>query len=287
MNPVFQERGSHPLKRKNVRGHVSSNSVRRKPRKIEIIKQWILDQPIAVSPATVAQKTRLNRNTVKNYCLKLAGSGEIVRLFKGAYCSQDVASTHTLQIPPLRTQNVVITSVVPWCNFHDEITEVYGGVEVFVGFGVFRHKVTFRLSCAEGMDLNTVHFALSRCFDIVKERANRTLDRVTVKTFEVNRDFHGVRLDGCQCYTKKGLFDMVEKVYQKDESTVRVEHKVTRDMQPDQFLKILHGGITQFEAVQGIYFVGKKIDGLIDAMKYWNAQLLTLNKRLDKLEGSQ
>jgi len=271
---------------KSNRRHVGLERVQRPLRKIQIIKNFVLKQPIPVSPKTVAQKTLLNHNTCKNYCLKLAGKGKIVRLYTGAYCSPKVACTHTLQLPPLRTQNVLITSVVPWCNFTDKITEICGSVKIAVTFGIFRHKVSCQISCKEGMDHNTANFALSRAFDIVKERSGHSLDEVTLKTYELNRDFHGVRLNGCKCYTRKGLFDIIEKIYQKDDSTVRVEHKISRDMKPDEFLSLLHGGMSQFEAVQGIYFIGRKIDGLIDAMKYWNSQLLTLNKRLSKLEGA-
>jgi hypothetical protein len=93
-----------------------------------------------------------------------------------------------------------------------------------------------------------------------------------ITTFEQNKDYTGYRLDGAQCVTKAGLFDVIERVYQKEENVIRHEHKVTRSMSLTEFESLLQGGVPGYNATQATYFLAQKIDLLIQAVKFQNEE---------------
>lgn len=102
-----------------------------------------------------------------------------------------------------------------------------GGVKIHVCFGKERRKVSGYIACDAGMSHDACLLALNRWFDLVEGRLSMPVLDVKLLTFECNKDYYGVRLDGVQCVTKKGLYGMVEGVYQKEENMVRKEWKVS------------------------------------------------------------
>ena len=75
-----------------------------------------------------------------------------------------------------------------------------------------------------------------------------------MKTFELNGDYHGMRVDGVgKCFTQTSFRDFVFRMYQKSPNLVRKEIKVTRERQimriflalldraPNSFLRPLPG----------------------------------------------
>ena len=130
------------------------------------------------------------------------------------------------------------------------------------------------------MDKNAVLFALNRFFDIVENRTGRGVDQVVVKTFEANRDFLGIRLDGVKCYTKQGLLGVIERIYQKEENLVRCEDKITRHMTVDEFTALIHGGVSSYNLHQGLFMLSQRVEKLVVAIKFQNG----LISRLLKLE---
>jgi hypothetical protein len=86
-------------------------------------------------------------------------------------------------------------------------------------------------------------FAVHRWIDIAEERLGHSLpDTFSITSFEQNRDYVGFRLDGnLSCVTKEGLFGVIERVYQKEENVVRVEHKVSNAMVFSEFESLLQG----------------------------------------------
>ena len=252
--------------------------------KKERILKTVRESEIELTPKIIAQKTGLNHSTVKVYLRQLLEKNKIVQPYPGSYCSQ---ITHGMMMAPLRTHNVILTVEAPWLRFSDDYTEWYGDVKVRVQFGLQRHKITGRISCEAGMDRNSVHFALSRFYDIVKERTSHDVEQVVVKTFEVNRDYAGIRLDGFKCYTRKGLFGAIERIYQKDE-LVRHEHKITKPMTIDEFTALVRGGVTEYNVQQGLFVLAKKVEALTEAQKFINEKFLQImkvqNAILQKLE---
>ena len=233
----------------------------------------ILASEIELSPHELASKTKINHSTVRGYCRQLLQEGKIVQPYKGAYCSK---ITHGMIFVPLRVHNVILSVDAPWLGFSDDVVEWVGDVKVRVQFGLERRRLTGRISCDGGMDRNAVVFALHRCYDIMQKRTGRPVENVTVKTFEVNRDFQGVRIDGAKCYTVKGLFDVLERIYQKEESVVRTEHKVTKSMTVDEFQALMQGGVTGFNLQQAVFALTQQVRELTEAQKFTNEKMMQI-----------
>jgi len=248
---------------------------------IKRILKLILESEIELTPLQISQNTKINRSTTRNYLRKLLTQGKIVQPYKSAYCSK---ITHGMIFVPLRFHNLVLTSSVSWLGFSDDVVEWVGGVKVRVQFGLQRRKVTGRISCDVGMDKHATLFALQRFFDIVKERSGHDLDVVTVKTMESNRDFQGVRIDGAiHCLTRKGLFGVIERIYQKEESVVRVEQKTVKPMRLEEFEALLHGGVPHYNIEQGQFTLVQEIRRLTEAQKFINEQVMILTRAVKAL----
>jgi len=193
---------------------------------------------------------------------------------------------------PLRVHNVILSVDAPWLDFSDDLTEWVGDVKVRVQFGLERRRLTGRISCDKGMDRNAVLFALQRCYDIMQKRTGRPVENVTVKTFEMNRDYQGVRIDSkeyAQCYTVKGLYDMLERIYQKEDTVVRTEQKITKSLSISEFEALMRGGVTGFNLQQAVFALTQQVRELTEAQKFTNekmVQILRIQEALlNKLRG--
>lgn len=241
----------------------------------------IQDSEIELTPRQIHQRTKINHSTVKNYCRRLLEEGKIIQPYTGCYCSK---IAHSMIFAPLRVHNVILVGSAPWLDFSDDLVEFTGGVKVRVQFGLQRHKVTVRISCDSGMDRNACLFALSRGFDIVKARSGYVLDRVVVKTFEVNRDYQGYRLDGgVHCYTQKGLFDVIERIYQKEENVLRHEFKVSKEVSLEQFQVLMKGGVTGFNLQNAVFALAQDQRNLTEAVKFMNEKMMRIGNILEEL----
>jgi len=251
----------------------------------ERILKAIINSSIELTPAEISKRTGIKHSTTRVYLRQLLKEGKIVQPYHGTYCSR---ITHGMIFAPLRVHNVVLSVSAPWLGFSDDVTEWVGDVKVRVQFGLRRRRITGRISCDSGMDRNAVFFALERFFDIVRERTGCDVEEVVVKTFEVNRDYVGVRIDGCKCYTRKGLFGMIERIYQKEDSLVRSEVKVSKPMSLDEFTALIRGGVSSYNLQQGVFMVMQEVRRLTDAVKFNNEAVLRLMKIqkaiLDRLE---
>jgi hypothetical protein len=235
---------------------------------------------IELTPIEITSKTQINHSTVRGYCRQLLEEGKIFQPYNGAYCSK---ITHGMIFCPLRVHNLIISVDAPWLDFSDDLTEFVGGVKVRVQFGLERRRLTGRISCDSGMDRNAVIFALNHCYDLMRERTGRVVENVVVKTFEVNRDYQGVRIDGAKCYTVKGLFDVLERIYQKEDSVVRTEYKVTKDMTIDEFQVLMQGGVTGYNLQQAVFALAQEVRAQKEAQKFANEKLGQVANLLEAL----
>jgi hypothetical protein len=246
---------------------------------------------IELPPIEIAFQAHVNPSTARGYLRRLLKEGKVVQPYPGAYCNK---ITHGMRFLPLRCHNVILCAeCLPWLNFSDDVTESTGAVKVRVQFGIERRKITGRIFCDSGMDANTVVFALNRFLDMVKERTNHDLDVVVVKTAEFNRDYQGIRLDGVKCYTRKGLFEALERIYQKEDDVVRHEVKVSKEMSVDEFTALIRGGVSTYELQQVLFMVVQNVNSLVEAMKSQNGNLSQMNRvqqalveRMQKLQES-
>ena len=94
--------------------------------------------------------------------------------------------------------------------------------------------------------------ALNRWFDIVQDHLGWQLNDLQILTFECNKDYHGIRIDGVLCVTKTDLFGMVERVYQKEANLVRKEQKTVVAMSVNKFEEAISKGFNDSAILRGI-----------------------------------
>lgn len=233
---------------------------------------------IELTPLEIAKKLDLNHSSVRVYLPQLVAAGRIVTPYHGAYSSK---TTHGMGAGALRVHNIVATGDVE-VSEHWEVTEQVGSVKVRVVFGEKRDKVSIFISCDAGMDKNSCLLALDKGFGIVKSRLGKDLEHICLKTFELNRDFLGVRVDRATCITRKGLYDMVERVYQKQEG-VRHEWKISKEMPLAEFEALLQGGVTSYNLMQANFALVQEVKKLTEAQKMTNEQLQSQGRVLNAL----
>jgi len=120
--------------------------------------------------------------------------------------------------------------------------------------------------------------ALNRWFDIVEAKLGRPVVDLELLTFECNKDYYGVRIDGVQCVTKKDLYGMVERVYQKEENLVRKEWKVSQPMSVNAFEAAIKKGIGEHDRVQASFELKEEVKRVSEAVKFANSRLYELEK---------
>lgn len=207
------------------------------------ILRVVMESEIELTPKQIHDKLKremsISRSTVRIYLRELLEEGYVVQPYHRSYCN---TITHGMMIAPIRTHNICLSVNAPYLKDFEKIPDIEewtGDVKIRIQFGKQRRRLIGKISCDAGMDLNTIQFAISRVYDLMEEKTNHEVENVIVKTFEVNRDYDGVRLDGgLKCYTKKSLFGALFRVYQKDPTKVRVEQKVSYPMPVDYFLNI-------------------------------------------------
>jgi len=258
-------------------------------KKIDIILNVIEKSEIELSPKQIQRKTGFKASTIRVYLRRLLKQGKIVQPYTGHYCSKTI---HGMVFVPLRVHNLVVQVDAPWLDVSDDVVVWVGDVKVRVQFGLKRKRITGRISCDGGMDKNSVLFALDKFYDVVWLKCGRRVERVVVKTFEVNRDFFGIRLDGVKCYTRRGLHDLIMRIYQKEEDVVRGEYKISKSMTVDEFASLIQGGISSYNLNQFNFMLLKKVESLIEGLKFTNVVLSDVVKvqkalldRLNRLDN--
>ena len=256
--------------------------------RMKLIAQIVNDSDIPLSPYSIHQqvntKVLTSHSTVKVYLRRLLEQSQILQPFRGYYCNQ---ITHTLMSVPLRAHNLLFTiESQNWIQKSEKIKETVGSAVLMVSFGLQRKKVTCQICCDKGLSLDACLFGVKRILEIVESRSGSPVSQLILKTFEVNRDFQGTRIDGAKCYTRSGLFGVIERIYQKDEFTVRVEQKVSDvSMRVDEFAALISGGVQSYNIVQGLFMLVKKMDAVVEALRFNNGKLNDLESKINGLSG--
>lgn len=159
--------------------------------------------------------------------------------------------------------------------------EVVGDVKIHVCFGSQRRKVSGYIADDFGMSKDACLFAIHRWLDIVEDRLGYVIpEPFELTSFEQNRDFGGVKLEGgFKCITKNGLDGMIERVYQKEEGLVRAEHKITKSMSLTEFEALLQGGVSGYNQTQAQFALMQQVGHLTEALKFTNSRLLEMEKQ--------
>ncbi len=188
---------------------------------------------------------------------------------------------------PLKVHNIIFTVEEAGVVEHWEWKEAVGLVALKVVFGTEHDKVSCFISCDVGMDRNTCLFALEKCIKVIESRLGHVLEDVVVRTFEANKDYSGARLDGVHCLTVKGLFDVVERVYQKEENLVRHELKVSQPTSLEQFIGLLNGGVSQYQMNQAVFSIIQELKTVAEAVKSNTGHVCDLAKVTEAMFNHQ
>ena len=244
----------------------------------------IEESELELTPLGIAQKLcikypdfEINHASIRKYCRRLLRENKLLQPYPGAYCNK---ITYGMRFVPLTVHNVslrvcLVEDVVSWV-----VDEFVGDVKVHVCFGSERRKVSGYIANDFGMGKDACLFAVHRWLDIAEKHLGHSLPEVLELTsFEQNRDFGGIRLDGVQCVTKKGLDDVIERVYQKEEGLVRAEHKVSKSMSFTEFESLLQGGVAGYNQTQAQFALMQQVGQLTEALKFTNSRLLEIEKQ--------
>ena len=208
----------------NTPSNTSLNSLADKCFSVEKRVFHVIDaSEIELTPIEIAKKihaphkpTRGQCTTVRGILRKLLVKGDVLQPYPGSYCNK---ITHGVRFVPLCVHNISLRSFVCQDVESWEKDEFVGGVKIHVCFGSERRKISGYIACdVGGMSHDACLLALNRWFDIVQDHLGWQLNDLQILTFECNKDYHGVRIDGVQCVTKTDLEGMVERVYQKEEA---------------------------------------------------------------------
>jgi len=237
-----------------------------------VILQTVNDSETELFPKQIADLTGFNHSTVKNYCRTLLAEGKIIQPYRGTYASK---ITYGMMIAPVRVHNVILTVDYPDLEVSKDVSEVIGGVKVRVQFGLQRKKITIRLSCSRGMGRDAFLLALYRAYDVIEDFTEYFPLNVVLKTFELNRDIAGVRIDGVKSFTRSGFEGFVERIYQRDGS-VRSEVKVSGSMEIRQLEALLMGGVPTSNVVQTQFMLIQEVKKLTQAVIQQQSEIRSL-----------
>jgi hypothetical protein len=251
----------------------------------------IEESEIELRPIEVAKKihapfkpTPAQRTTVRVLLRKLLDKDMVFQPYPGAYCNK---ITYGMRFTPLCVHNISLRSFIcqdvrSWVK-----DEFVGGVKIHVCFGSERRKISGYIACdVGGMSHDACLLALNRWFDIVQDHLGWQLNDLEILTFECNKDYHGVRIDGVQCVTKTDLFGMVERVYQKEESLVRKERKITRPMNVTKFEEAISKGFNESEKLQVSFELREEVKRVGEALKFNNSRLLGVERLQEAIYNS-
>ena len=219
----------------------------------------------------------INQASIRKYCRRLLQMNKLLQPYPGAYCNK---ITYGMRFVPLTVHNIGLRvslseDIESWvCD------EFVGDVKVHVCFGSERRKVSGYIANDRGMGKDACLLAVHRWFDVAEKHLGRALpEPLEVTSFEQNRDFNGLRIDGVQCVTKKGLDGIIERVYQKEEGLVRAEHKVSKSMTFTEFESLLNGGVPGYNQTQAQFALMQQVGQLTEALKFTNSRLLDIEKQ--------
>ena len=242
----------------------------------ERILKAIDESELELAPHEIARKIHAKRSSVRVILRKLLDRGFVLQPYPGTYCNK---ITYGMRFVPLCVHNVSLRSFVCQDVKHWEVDEVVGGVKIHVCFGSERRKVSGYIACdVGGMSHDACLLALHRWFDLAEKRLGWELNDLEILTFEANKDYYGVRVDGVQCVTKKDLYGMVERLYQKEENLVRREWKVSESMSVSKFESTLHEGIAGHDRAQASFELKEEVKRITEATKFTNSRLHSLEK---------
>jgi hypothetical protein len=247
------------------------------------IINFLNESDVPLFPWEIAQKLSLNRSTVRCYLRALAEKGDVVCASGGRYCS---IVTYGVMNPPL-LHNLWFKIESPWLRNMAKIEdddEWYEKLHLRIQYGKERGQITGFIAYDRGLNAPNILLLVRRLYELVEGKTGHKVERLTFTTEEWHRDHVGVRIDnkfGLRSFTLEELEGFLTRIYQKNENTVRVENKVSKEMSLDELLEIHQG--RSIGIVRDAEIVNKIVttqERTIDIIRY-------LNGKINNVENSQ
>ena len=238
----------------------------------ERILKLIDQSEIELTPCEIARLIHAKRSTVRVLLRKLLDKGLVLQPYPGSYCNK---ITYGMRFVPLLLHNISLRSFVCQDVVHWVVDEVVGEVKIHVCFGSERRKISGYVACDVGMSHDACLLALHRWFDLAEKHLGWELNDFELTTFEANKDYYGCRIDGgIKCVTKMGLYDMIERTYQKEENLVRHEWKVSQPTSVNALEALFRKGIEGHDAAQAGFVLNQDVKRVVEALKFTNSRIL-------------
>lgn len=246
---------------------------------------------IELKPIEIARKvhrtskpTHAQQSTIRVIVRKLLDRGLIIQPYPGTYCNK---ITHGMRFVPRMVHNIRLSSFVCQNLKSQKIDEKVGGVDLHVVFGEERRKISGWIKCDAGMSYDACMFAVNRWFDIAEGRVGFALNDLKLSCFEVNKDYHGIRVEGVQCLTRSDLFGMIERFYQKENNVLRHEYKVTKPTSINEFEASLKNGLEDAGKAQEGFETKQRLERVETTLKFTNSRMLEMSRLLEAIYKQQ
>ena len=226
-----------------------------------------------LSPKEIAFRTGLNHSTTRCYLRRLLSQGKVNQPYRGYYVAKP---TYGVGKPP-RVHNLRVGFKAK-VKRSEDVRERWDDCRLRVLFGVKRGYVSGWISSERGLDLTSCLLVVQRFKDVASSRLGWAPGdkEISVTTCEFNEDFAGVRLDGLSCVTVESFFGALERLYNKAEG-LRSEVKVQPESLESVYA-VLKGGVSQYNILQSNFALMRKVEALVEAVKWQNRELQTLGK---------
>jgi len=242
-----------------------------------------------LTPQEISSKTDIKASTVRKYVRKLSKRGFLIRKHHGHYISRKNAFTFS-------------SSMVKHAEGFADLPRVHCLRLRFPDvklsrrdwkrdFGVVRVKfqvhsngwATVFVDCKNPYSLGFVAFQMLISF-LLEELCydRRFMDRVKVPSFEWNREFFGVRIDGVKALTLKAFDGSFRRIYNK-KFGLRDEVKIVGSPSLSNVLALMQGGVSTYNIVQLLFANFEEQKKLVELHKYQNrifSDLVSQTRRL-------
>jgi len=166
-----------------------------------------------------------------------------------------------------------------------DVDEFYGGCHLKVRFGKKRGLITGFIAYDKGLDKAHVLMLMRRIYELVERKTGHKVEKFRITTLDWNRDFYGKRIDnkfGIRCFTIGEFEDFLTRVYQKDEFTVRVEAKSSRELTLDELLEIQRtGSIGYLRDAEAVHQLMSRLDNQNMAIRFMNQKITEITDALE------
>lgn len=247
---------------------------------MKLILEFLHSQETPISAQEIAEKTGLNRNTVRSFVRRLLAHDLISQPYYGYYIAKQKLSDKITQhsdphmgivkvtcepLPRVHNLRLRVDGVKKsMLNVRGSFERRLGDVKiVFINCGGSVTTVTVAYN--KGLDMEGWGFV--RDFILLELGVAR--ERVTVVTAHLGNDFQGFRIDGAQAWTLTAFDGMLERFYNKGDG-VRHEIQLTRPTTLAEMESMLKGNSAAYNVTAAQLDIQTRMEGLTEAVKGGN-----------------